>query len=328
LTFAHPGFLLLLLAVPLLAAWEVWRARRRDAAVRFPDAGAAAAVPPTLWVRLRYLPVGLRLGALALGVLALARPQVQDVSVERTTEGIDILLVLDLSTSMRAQDFRPNRFEAARAVAEQFIDGRTSDRIGLVAFAGRAYTHTPLTLDYPFLKARLRQLQMGMMEDGTAIGTALATAAARLRESEARSKVAILLTDGQNNRGEIDPLTAADLAAAVGVRVYAVGIGAEGLDAFGRPVPEHLRGLLPVDPGVDHASLTAVARRTGGAYYHASDREALEAIYTEISALETSTIQETTHLDVAERFGLFLWPALGLVLLEIALSTTRLRSIP
>jgi len=169
---------------------------------------------------------------------------------------------------------------------------------------------------------------MGMVEDGTAIGTALATAAARLRDSEAQSKVVILLTDGQNNRGEIDPLTAADVAAAVGVRVYTVGIGADGLDAFGRPVPEHLRALIPVDPGVDHASLTAIAERTGGAYFHASDRRGLEAIYAEISALETTTIQESTHLDVAERFGLFLWPALALVLLEVALSTTRLRTAP
>lgn len=327
MTFAHPAFLLLLLAVPLLAWWEWRRARRAPEALLFSDTAAAEALPPSLWVRLRHLPAALRLGALVLGVLALARPQQRDVVVERSAEGIDIMLVLDLSTSMRAQDFRPNRFEAARAVAAEFVDGRVSDRIGLVVFAARAFTQTPLTLDYDFLKAMLGEVRMGLMEDGTAIGTGLATAVGRLRDSDAASKVVILLTDGQNNRGEIDPLTAADLAAALGVRVYAVGIGARGVDAFGRPLPEHLRRMLP-DQGVDATTLEAVAERTGGTYYHADDREALQAIYAEISALERTEIREQTYLDVEERYAYFLWPAFGLILLEVLLTTTRLRSVP
>ncbi len=326
--FAHPLFLLLLLAVPALA-WHAWRrARSRPASLFFSDTSAAETVAPTLWVRLRGLPVALRLGALALGILALARPQERDVVVERTAEGIDIVLVLDLSTSMKAEDFRPNRFEAAKDVAARFVDGRVSDRIGLIVFAAQAYTQAPLTLDYDFLKEMLRSVQMGLIEDGTAIGTALATATARLRDSDAESKVIILLTDGQNNRGEVDPATAADVAEAIGVKVYAIGVGSEGRDAFGRRIPDRMRQLLPQSAQIDEEMLTTVAEKTGGRYFRATDREALAAIYDEISALETTEVQETSYLDVDERYALFLWPAFALLLLNVLLSTTRLRRVP
>ncbi len=326
--FAYPLFLLFLFAVPLLAWWEWRKAHRRPASVLFSDTAAAEAVAPTLWVRLRNLPIALRLGALALGILALARPQLRDVIHERTAEGIDIMLVLDLSTSMKAEDFRPNRFEAAKDVAARFVDGRVSDRIGLIVFAAQAYTQAPLTLDYNFLKEMLRSVQMGLIEDGTAIGTALATATARLRDSEAESKVIILLTDGQNNRGEVDPPTAADVAAALGVKIYAIGVGSEGLDAFGRTIPDYMQRLIPQSAQIDEGMLTTVAEKTGGRYFRATDREALAAIYDEISALETTEVQETTYLDVDERYPLFLWPAFGLLLLEVLLSTTRLRRVP
>ncbi len=328
MVFASPSFLLLLLAVPLLAWWEGQRARRRPESVFFSDTSAAETVRPTLWVRLRGLPLALRLGALTLGILALARPQVRDVVQERTAEGIDIVLVLDLSTSMKAEDFRPNRFEAAKDVAARFVDGRVSDRIGLIVFAAQAYTQAPLTLDYGFLKEMLRSVQMGLIEDGTAIGTALATATARLRDSTAESKVIILLTDGQNNRGEVDPATAADVAAALGVKVYTIGVGSDGRDAFGRPLPDRMRRLLPAGAQIDEAMLTTVAEKTGGRYFRATDREALAAIYDEISTLETTEIEETSYLDVDERFALFLWPAFGLLLLSVLLSTTRLRRVP
>lgn len=328
MTFAQPLFLLLLLALPVLGWWEWRRARRHTASVLYSDTATAAAVAPTLWVRLRALPVALRFGALTLGILALARPQERDVIVERTTEGIDIMMVLDLSTSMKAEDFRPNRFEAAKDVAARFVDGRVSDRIGLIVFAAQAYTQSPLTLDYSFLKQMLRDVQMGLIEDGTAIGTALATATARLRDSEAESKVIILLTDGQNNRGEVDPATAADVAQAMGVTIYAIGVGSEGRDAFGRQVPDHLRRLLPQSAQIDEEMLTTVAQKTGGRYFRAGDREALIAIYDEISELETTEIEETSYLDIDERYALFLWPAFGLVLLEVLLSTTRLRRVP
>ena len=328
MSFANPAFLLLLLAVPFLAWWEWQRARRRSAGLLFSDTTAAAAIPPSPWLRLRWLPAALRIGALALGIVALARPQERDVVHERFAEGIDIMLVLDLSTSMKAEDFRPNRFEAAKEMAARFIDGRTSDRIGLTVFAAQAYTQAPLTLDYAFLKAMLRDVQMGLIEDGTAIGTALATATGRLRDSDASSKVIILLTDGQNNRGEIDPPTAAAVAEAMGVRLYTIGVGAEGRDAFGRPIPDHLRRLLPQTAQIDEDMLTAIAERTGGRYFRATDREALAAIYDEISTLERTEVQEVTYFDVDERYAAFLWPAFFLLLLDVLLSTTRLRRVP
>ncbi len=328
MVFAQPYFLLLLLAVPLMA-WLEWRkTHRRPASLLFSDTTAAASIQPSLWVRLRALPVALRLGALALGIVALARPQVRDVVHERTAEGIDIMMVLDLSTSMKAEDFRPNRFEAAKDVAARFVDGRVSDRIGLIVFAAQAYTQAPLTLDYDFLKEMLRSVQMGLIEDGTAIGTALATATSRLEDSTAESKVIILLTDGQNNRGEVDPATAADVAEALNVKIYAIGVGSEGRDAFGRQVPDYMRQLLPKTAQIDEAMLTEVAEKTGGRYFRATDREALAAIYDEISELERTEIQETTYFDVDERYAVFLWPAFVLLLLDVLLSTTRLRRVP
>jgi Ca-activated chloride channel family protein len=323
MTFASPLWLLALLAVPVLA-WAAWqRSRRAAPGLRYSATADAAVLPPTLWTRLRALPTVLLLAALTLGILALARPQQRDVTVERTAEGIDIVLVLDLSTSMTADDFYPNRFEVAKVVASDFIDGRVSDRIGLVVFAAQAYTQAPLTLDYPFLKRMLFEVRMGLIEDGTAIGTAIATATARLRDSEATSKVIILLTDGQNNRGEIDPTTAAEVAQALGVRIYAVGVGGEG----GQMGGGLFGGLLQM-PEVDEATLQEVAEKTGGRYFRATDAEALRAIYDAISELERTEIEETAYVDVEERFGWFLWPALGLLLLHVLLVNTRLRRVP
>ena len=322
MSFAQPIFLALLLAVPALA-WAAWRRARRTApGLRYSATADAAAVPPTLWTRLRSLPAALLLLAYALAVVGLARPQQRDVQVERSAEGIDIVLALDISTSMTAEDFYPNRFEAAKAVAAEFVDGRVSDRIGLVVFAAQAYTQVPLTLDYPFLKRMLREVQMGLIEDGTAIGTAVAVAMARLKDSEATSKVIILLTDGQNNRGEIDPVTAAEVAEALGVKIYAIGVGGEGGTLGG------LFGPLMQAPEVDEATLRAVAQKTGGRYFRATDAEALRAIYAEISELEKTPVEETTYVDVEERFAWFLWPALGCLALSVLLSTTRLRRVP
>lgn len=321
MSFAQPLFLLGLLAVP---AFLVAARRARGAApgLRYSATADAAAVPPTVWARLRWLPAALLLAAYALAVLALARPQQRDVRVNRAAEGVDIVLVLDISTSMTADDFYPNRFEAAKAVAAEFVDGRVSDRIGLVVFAAQAYTQAPLTLDYPFLKRMIRQVEMGLTEDGTAIGTAIATATARLKDSEAESKVMVLLTDGQNNRGEIDPTTAAEVAEALGVKIYAVGVGGEGGPMGG------LFGPLLQAPGVDEATLRAVAEKTGGRYFRATDIEALRTIYAEISELEKTPVEETAYVDVEERFAWFLWPSLGALVLGVLLSTTRLRRVP
>lgn len=325
MTFASPLWLLALLAVPALA-WAAWRGRRPRPGLRFSVAGDAAALGATGWARWRGLPDALLLAALALGAVALARPQERDASVERTTEGIDIVLALDVSTSMTAEDFVPNRFEAAKAVAADFVRSRESDRVGLVVFAAQAYTQAPLTLDHPFLLSMLREVQMGLIEDGTAIGTGLATATARLRDSDAASKVVILLTDGQNNRGQVDPQTAAEAAAAFGVRVYVIGVGSEG-GALRSRLPFGGSRLGPA-PGVDEDALRAVAQTTGGRYFRATDAAALREIYAAIAELERTEIEEAVLLDVEELYPWFLWPALACLAAAVALSTTRLREVP
>ncbi|MEM0963611.1 MAG: VWA domain-containing protein [Bacteroidota bacterium] len=323
--FAHPLWLFALPAVVALAV-ALRRRQRTTPGVRYSVAADAAALGRTGWARWRRLPDALLLAALALGIIGLARPQVRDASVQRSTEGIDIVLALDVSTSMTAEDFVPNRFEAAKAVAAEFVRGRESDRIGLVVFAAQAFTQAPLTLDYPFLLTMLQEVRMGLIEDGTAIGTALATATARLRDSEAESKVVVLLTDGQNNRGQVDPQTAAEAAAALGVKVYAIGVGSES---------GTVRGQLPFGgsrigpaPEVDDAALRQVAETTGGRYFRATDREALRQIYDAISELERTEIEETVLLDVEEKYPWALWPALLCLVAAVALRTTRLREVP
>ena len=323
--FAHPWFLLGLVLVPLLAVLA-WR-RQGAAGLLFSHTADATVAPPSVWARIAWLPAACVLGALALGTVALARPQDRDVTVERSAEGIDIALVLDVSTSMKTSDLgdpRDSRFDAAKRVAAEFIDGRVSDRIGLVVFAAQAYTQSPLTLDYPFLKEMLAGVEMGRIEDGTAIGTALATATARLQDTDAKSRVAILLTDGQNNRGEIDPATAAEVAQAIGVRVYVIGVGADGggrRGAFGGR-----RGGSA--PELDEAVLASVAETTGGRYFRATDAAALRAIYAEISALERTPVQERQYVDVEERYEPWAAWALGLLALGALLQTTRLRRVP
>ncbi len=323
--FASPLWLLLLLAVPALA----WHARRRRGAapgVLFSAAGDAAGLPAAGWARLGWLPGALRMVALALAVIALARPQRRDASVERSSEGIDIMLALDASTSMTAEDFPPNRFEAAKAVAAEFVRGRTSDRVGLVVFAAQAYTQAPLTLDYPFLLTMLSEVRMGMIEDGTAIGTAIATSTARLRDSDATSKVIILLTDGQSNRGQVDPQTASEAARALGVRIYAIGVGTDGGTL---PGSGPFGGFLGAPPAqIDEATLRTVAETTGGRYFRATDVEALRSIYAAIGELEKTRIDETVLLDVEELYRWALWPALLCLLAASVLASTRLRRVP
>ncbi len=265
---------------------------------------------------------------MTLCILALARPQVREVTQERYAEGLDIVLVLDTSTSMRAEDFRPNRFEAAREVASEFIDGRISDRIGLIVFAAKAYTQAPLTLDYQFLQRMLAEVEVGVIQDGTAIGTALATAVNRLKDTVAESKVIILLTDGQNNRGEIDPVTASEVAATLGVRIYAIGVGTYGEAPFvvDRPFGGRQRQMVPVE--IDEDMLRSISQGTGGRYFRATNEEALREIYTQIGELEKTEIETRIYTDYEERYIRFLFPGLILVLLEILLSTTLLRRFP
>lgn len=292
----------------------------------YSDVGPAQGISASWRVRLRRLPSVLRMGALALGIVALARPQVHDIVRTATAEGIDIVLALDTSSSMRAEDFQPNRFEAARDVAARFVNGRVSDRVGLIVFAAEAYTQVPLTLDYNFLQRMLERVQIGTVEDGTAVGTALATAVNRLNETEAEGKVVILLTDGRNNRGEIDPATAAEIASTMGVRVYAIGVGTS--TPRGPQTEQPFEGRQPEEAGVDEQMLRTVATTTGGRYFPASSKDALRRIYDEIDELETTEVDESVYTDRDEVYPWFLGPAAALVLLEVVMSTTLFRRFP
>jgi Ca-activated chloride channel family protein len=320
LEFATPWALLLLLALPL---WWWTRRRRRPPAIVFSRVGALAAGPQTGRGVARAL-FTLRNLLLATLVLALARPRTGARSENVTSEGINIMIAFDISSSMLAEDFQPqNRLEVARDKVKQFLAGRTSDRIGIVAFSGEALTQVPLTTDYPVVQRAVDLLQPGQLEDGTAIGTAIATAANRLRTAPGRSRVLILLTDGENNRGAIDPRTAAQAAAAFGVKVYTIGVGTEGVAPV--PVGRGLFGLRyenrPVR--IDEPLLMDVARFTGGRYFRARDAAALERIYEQIDQLERAPVQSRSYMRYTE---LFRWPlslALTALVLELALLAWR-----
>lgn len=309
---ATPWALLLLLLLPL---WWILRARQRPPSITFSRAATLAAGPQagrsvtrTLFVLRNLVLTGL--------VLALARPRSRGHAENVTSQGINIVLAIDLSSSMLAEDFQPqNRLEVAKETVNRFIRGRSSDRIGVVAFAAEALTQVPLTTDYPVVTQAVDNLQAGQLEDGTAIGTAIATAANRLRNAPGKSKVMILLTDGVNNRGDIDPRTAARAAAAFGIKIYTVGVGTEGMAPV--PVGRGLYGLRyenqPVQ--IDEALLTDISRMTGGRYFRARDAAALQRIYEQIDQLERAPVQSTTYVRYAE---LFRWP-LGLALIALAL---------
>ena len=261
-------------------------------------------------------------------IVAFARPQTGVTGENVVTEGIDIVLALDISSSMLAEDLTPNRIEAAKAVAADFAAGRGNDRIGLVIFAGKAFTQAPLTLDHSVVVSLIGELEVGMIEDGTAVGMGLATAVKRLQASEAASKVVVLLTDGRNNRGEIDPVTAAQAAQALGVRVYTIGAGSRGTarvpitDRFGN------RRYVTTRVDVDEPTLRTTAETTGGRYYRATDRESLVAIYQEIDELETTEIEVENFTSYGERFHIPLLLGLALLLAEVVLGRTWLRTLP
>ena len=326
--FARPWFLLLLLLLPV---WWWLNRGRRDTSLVFSRASVLGWLASWRSDRLAHLPDQLRIASLVLLVIGLAGPRTGSSVVDVNAEGIAIVVALDISSSMLAEDVSPvNRMEVARMTAREFISGREFDRIGLVAFAGEALTQVPITIDYPVLYQSLEQLQAGsgMLEDGTAIGTGLATAANRLKRVEGKSKVIILLTDGENNRGEIDPLTAARATAAYGIKVYTIGLGTEGVARV--PVARGPFGVqyasLPVH--IDEALLTQVADITGGRYFRAQSREALENIYAQIDELEKTSVNVRRYMDYTPWHLPFVLLAAACVLIEWLIRASRWGRVP
>lgn len=326
--FASPYYLwLLVLLVPAIA-YYVWRTLQGGATIQLSSIEGVARAPKTLRYWLRHVPFVLRIAALGLAIVALARPQGIEEHSRTNTEGIDIMLSIDVSGSMLARDFKPDRISAAKEVAGAFIADRYGDRIGLVAFAGEAFTQSPLTTDQSTLQTLLSRIRSGLIEDGTAIGNGLATAINRLRESDAKSKVIILLTDGVNNRGEIAPLTAAEIAKAQGIRVYTIGVGTRGMAPY--PALDMFGNMTFVQQKVeiDEKTLGEIAKMTGGQYFRATDKTKLKAIYDEINQLEKSKVEVFQHITYHELFLAWLLAAIALLAAEFLLSNLVLKRIP
>ena len=326
--FASPYYLWLLALIVPMIAYYVWRVRQGGAAIQISTVEGVLRAPKSVRYYLRHLPFVLRTAAYALLVVALARPQGIEQNVRTSTEGIDIMLSIDVSGSMLARDFKPDRITAAKEVAASFISDRVGDRLGLVVFAGEAFTQSPLTTDQSTLQTLLARIRSGLIEDGTAIGNGLATAINRLRESEAKSKVIILLTDGVNNRGEIAPMTAAEIARAQGIRVYTIGVGTRGTAPY--PAVDMFGNMTFINQKVeiDEKTLTEIARLTGGRYFRATDKEKLQAIYDEINQLEKSRVEVTERITYHELFLGWVLSALALLTAELLLSNLVLKRIP
>ena len=329
--FASPHYLWLLTLLVPMTAYYVWRTLQGGAAIRISSVAGLVRAPKSLRYYLRHLPFVLRAAAFALLVVALARPQRIEQNVHTSSEGIDIVMAIDVSASMLARDFQPDRITAAKQVAGSFIADRYGDRIGLVVFAAEAFTQSPLTTDQSTLQTLLSRVRSGVIDDsGTAVGTGRATAINRLRESEAKSKVIILLTDGVNNRGQIAPLTAAEIARAQGIRVYTIGVGTRGsapypaVDIYGQPTGGTV--MAPVE--IDEKTLGAIAERTGGRYFRATDNAKLKAIYDEINQLEKSKVEVTERVAYHEEFLLWVVAALAALLAEMLLANLVLKRIP
>ena len=312
--------------VPLLVAYYIWVGRQR-ATLLVSTLGSGRA-PRTLRYWLRHLPQALRLISLSLFIVALARPVEQHAESETTIEGIDIVLAMDISGSMLAQDFKPNRIESSKKIASEFVADRHGDRLSIVAFAGEAFTQCPLTSDRSAVQTSLARLRSGIIDDGTAIGNGLATAINRLRESSSKSKVVVLLTDGVNNSGSMSPLMAADIAKNMGIKVYTIGVGRRGqaptpvMDAFGNV------GLAMMNVEIDEELLREISSLTGGKYFRAENAEALTKIYDEIDQMEKSKVEINDYISYEELYlGWLVW---GLILLiaEILVSRVVLNRLP
>ena len=326
--FQNPEFLWLLLVLIPILIWYYLKEGKSHPELLFPETEFLAHQKNNRWAWLRFISPFLRVAIISLVIIGLARPRSsQEKSRSRDTEGIDIVMAVDVSASMLAQDLKPDRLEATKEVAANFIKGRPTDRIGLVVYAGESYTQTPLTTDHAVLRNALAGLRHGLIEDGTAIGMGLATIVNRLKDSKAKSKVAILLTDGENNRGEIDPITASQLAKEFNIRVYTIGVGTKGLART--PIAYDGRGgfqFTNMEVNIDEELLQEIADETGGKYFRATDNAKLQAIYNEIDALEKTKLEEIKFYTYDEKFDVFILWALALFSLEVILRYTFLKS--
>ena len=323
--FLYPDILWLAVVIPLIAAYYIM-VGRRSATLQVSRIEGRA--PRTLRYWLRHLPIVLRLAGLALLIVALARPVEEHTEREVTSEGIDIVLSMDISSSMLARDFEPDRLTAAKQIASTFIGERHGDRLAIVAFAGEAFTQCPLTTDQSTVQTLLSRLRSGVIDDGTAIGNGLGTAINRLRESSAKSKVVILLTDGVNNRGQISPLMAAEIAKDMGIKVYTIGVGRQGkapypaMDMFGNQT------MIMADVEIDEELLRKIAQTTGGEYFRAENNTALEQIYAQINEMEKSEVQVFEHQLFDERFLKWLLLGIALLVAEFIINYLVLNKIP
>lgn len=327
MVFANIGYLFLLLLLIPYIIWYILKRKKNEATLQISDARVYAHTPKSYKIYLLHLPFALRIIALVMIILVLARPQSTDSWQNTEMEGIDIMLTIDVSTSMLAEDLKPNRLEAAKDVAAAFINGRPNDNIGLVLFAGETFTQCPLTTDHTVLLNLIHSVKTGMIQDGTAVGMGLANAVSRLKDSQAKSKVIILLTDGTNNMGDISPLTAAEIAKQYGIRVYTVGVGTNGTAPYPYPTAMGIQYVnVPVE--IDEKALTQIARITDGQYYRATSSSKLKEVYQEIDKLEKTKLNVKEFSKREEEYRLFALIAFLCILLEVLLRNSILKKIP
>ena len=326
--FANPGFFYLLLVLIPMVAWYIWKQRDIHASMQISSLNGFSKAPKSYKIYFRHLLFILRIFAIIFLVFVLARPQSTNSWQDVTTEGIDIVLAMDVSGSMLAEDFNPNRLEAAKDVAKEFIEARPNDRIGLVVFSGESFTQCPLTIDHVILINLLKGIKSGMIEDGTAIGTGLANAIARIKDSDAKSRVIILMTDGVSNMGNIAPVTAAEIAKTFGIRVYTIGVGTKGLAPYPMKTPWGTTQYQNMEVEIDEPVLRDIAGLTDGKYFRATDNKTLKNIYKEIDKLEKAKINVTNYSKKKEEFLFWGLLAALMILLEILLKNTLLKNTP
>ncbi|MDO9512886.1 MAG: VWA domain-containing protein [Bacteroidales bacterium] len=327
MSFAHPWVFFLLIIIPLLVLWYYYRHHKLNSNIQFFSTSFLGSLKPTWKQRMMHLPFILRLLSIIFIIIALARPQSSTSRQETNVEGIDIVTALDISTSMLAEDFQPNRLEASKKLAQEFIDGRPNDRIGLVVFAGEAFTQCPLTTDHGVISGLFEDIKCGMIEDGTAIGDGLATAVNRLSTSQAVSKVIILVTDGVNNRGNIDPGSAAEIAKKYGIHVYTIGVGTQGFAPYPVKTPFGIQ-YQNMEVNIDEDLLKQISSVTDGKYFRATSNNKLQQIYKEIDQMEKSRIDVTEFRNKNEEFFIYALIALLFLFVEFILSRTVLRTLP